>query len=74
MPAAQLRALREQHAELVAACQLKDAELAELRDIVDAAGALQAQDVQADRIIQLSKAVRKQDNLAGGTHNLLARV
>lgn len=57
-PCSQLRILQDQHAELQAAVRAKDAELKELREVAAAATELQAQDVQAAKIIDLSKKVR----------------
>ncbi|MEW5309989.1 MAG: hypothetical protein WDW38_001826 [Sanguina aurantia] len=51
----QLRELQQRNAELVSALQSKDADLENLRDMMDA---FQAQDVQAAKFIELSKKVR----------------
>ncbi|GFH24694.1 uncharacterized protein HaLaN_22538 [Haematococcus lacustris] len=55
----QLRILQDQHAELQAACKAKDAELQELRELAGASMTLQSQDVQAAKIIELSKKNRQ---------------
>ncbi|KAJ9510147.1 hypothetical protein QJQ45_015635 [Haematococcus lacustris] len=57
--AIQLRILQDQHAELQAACKAKDAELQELRELAGASMTLQSQDVQAAKIIELSKKNRQ---------------
>ncbi|KAJ9508789.1 hypothetical protein QJQ45_028100, partial [Haematococcus lacustris] len=54
-----LRILQDQHAELQAACKAKDAELQELRELAGASMTLQSQDVQAAKIIELSKKNRQ---------------